>query len=306
MIFYYFYCIILKERSDFVIESSIIGFVIGELLSIETLGKSREELLKKPVVNIQGDAHIYNELLLEETIKSIIEKNDIDFYDIANKYYNIINSGLIEEKYIDASTKISINNYKKDNTLRGVDDNINNALIRILPLSIYLHYNKIRQEEIINYVKNMSMITNSSNKSYIGSYILLNYLMNLLNGKDKLASLSMIKYLDYSMFDEKELKKFDRILSNNINDLTIKEIKSTNDIIDTLETSIWVILKADNFKDSLVASSNLGNDSRVISSLVGFMAGILYQDDIPVTFINKISNIEELKQISKDFENIFN
>ncbi len=100
-----------------------------------------------------------------------------------------------------------------------------------------------------NLVKDVSSLTHRHEVSILGCYIYINYVLFLLNGKDKFSAYNMVKLIDYSMFSNESLDLYSRILKDDINKLNINDIKSSGYVIDTLEASLWwVLLKFKNYK----------------------------------------------------------
>ena len=67
---------------------------------------------------------------------------------------------------------------------------------------------------------------------------------------------------------------FDRLCK--INELEEDKIKSSGYVVDTLEASLWVLAKYDNFKDTVLAAVNLGDDTDTTGAVAGGLAGIVY------------------------------
>jgi len=284
---------------------SLIGFAIGDLLGIDSYNKTREELLENPIVHLHQNKYLYNEYLNEEMIKSIIIKKEINELDIANRFYNLFNSNLIDNKYIELDTKLSIYKTKENNKLNGLNNTSNNALIRMIPLSLYCHVKRYRQDKVYDLVKRVSSITNSSEDSFIACFILVNFIMNILNGKDKLASLSMVKCQDYSFFNQDKLSKFDRILNSDLTSLSINDIKTSNDVVESLEACLWVFLKSDKYRDAVVGAINLGGNTCLYGSIVSSISAMFYKRvNIPEKYIKEVPNLDELKYLSNKFEDV--
>ena len=65
--------------------------------------------------------------------------------------------------------------------------------------------------------------------------------------------------------------------------------------MDSLEASLWCLLKYDNYKETVLAAVNLGNDTDTIASISGGLAGILYGfDSIPSEWINDLQKKDEI------------
>lgn len=189
----------------------------------------------------------------------------------------------------------------------GINENGNGSLMRVLPIALYCYYKNLKEPEIINIVKNVSSITHAHERSILGCYIYVRYIMFLLYGKDKLAAYSMIKCLDYSMFSKEELDVYSRILKEDIYKNELKDIKSSGYVVDTLETVFWIILNCNSYNESIIGAINLGGDTDTIGAIVGSIAGIIYgYNSISGKWLSKLKNKEYLDMIIEKFEDTFN
>ena len=50
-------------------------------------------------------------------------------------------------------------------------------------------------------------------------------------------------------------------------------------VVDTLECALWILLNANSYKETIIATTNIGNDTDTIGVIVGSMAGIIYDYD---------------------------
>ena len=92
-------------------------------------------------------------------------------------------------------------------------------------------------------------------------------------------------------------------LKDDISKLTVNDIKSSGYVIDTLEASLWVLLKSKNYKESIIGAINLGNDTDTIGAITGSMSGIVYgYDEIPEKWLNKLAKRDYLEKLCNDFE----
>lgn len=73
--------------------------------------------------------------------------------------------------------------------------------------------------------------------------------------------------------------KYERILKNDIVSYTIDNILSMGYVVDTLECALWILLNANSYKETIIATTNIGNDTDTIGVIVGSMAGIIYDYD---------------------------
>ena len=307
-----------------VIKDGFIGFVVGDAMGVPAKFMGREKLLEKPVTSMVGHGTYdvpegvwsSNTSMTLATIDSIVRCHKIDYNDMANRFcqwagkaeYTAI--GAVFD--IDKTTKKALVRYLKtqDDAVKcgesDMDANGSGSLMRMLPIALYCHFNKLQDYEVFNVVKNASSITHANEISVLGCYIYVNYLLFILNGKDKFASYNMIKCLDYSLyFDEDIIAYYNRLLKTNISNLRIDDLKSTEYVVYTLEAVMWVILKTKSYSEAIVGSINLGGNTDTIGALTGSIAGILYGfEEVPSKWIYKLKKLDYLEEMVQKFDDL--
>ena len=143
----------------------------------------------------------------------------------------------------------------------GERDNGNGSLMRILPLAFV----DCTDEEI----REVSAITHGHEISMQACVIYVQVARRLLAGETIREIIPTLKYG----------KPFDRLCV--IDRFEERDIKSTGFVVHTLEASLWVLAKYDNFKDTVLAAVNLGDDTDTTGAVAGGLAGIVYglEDD---------------------------
>jgi len=98
---------------------------------------------------------------------------------------------------------------------------------------------------------------------------------------------------------------FERILSEEFENLPINEIHSSGYVIHTLEASIWCLIRNVDFEETVLAAVNLGDDSDTTGAVAGGLAGLLYgYDSIPRDWINDLTKINYLEGLSDTHDDI--
>lgn len=302
------------------IKDGIIGHAIGDAMGVPFEFRDRQELFKNPVTDMIGygtysvPAGTWSDDTSMEiaTIDSFIEKGSFKCENIMEKFSEWLNYG----KYtpngkafgVGRTCVQAIRRYEQgfnplECGLSNLESNGNGSLMRILPVAYYCYYKKLNYQEIYNLVKDISSLTHGHEISILGCYIYVNYVVELLDTGNKFLAYSKAKNIDYSMFSQEALKMYSRILQSDISELEINDIKSSGYIVDTLEASLWSLLKTENYKDAVITAVNLGNDTDTIGAIVGSMAGILYRyNDIPSEWLNKLAKRDYLEKLCDDFE----
>lgn len=304
------------------IRDGVIGHAIGDAMGVPLEFCIREKLLEHPVMTMKGyGSHPVPEGTWSDdtsmeiaTIDSIINKKEIDYKDIMMNFYY----WLKDNKYTPAGEVFdagrtciqSIINFSKGYELskcgqKDINSNGNGSLMRILPVAYYCYYKKSKEDEIYEIVKQISSLTHAHEISVLGCYIYINYVILLLNGKDKFSAYNMVKFIDYSKFSNDSLNVYSRILKDDIKRFNITEIKSSGYVVDTLEASMWTLLNAKDYKEAIIGAINLGQDTDTIGAITGSMAGIIYgYDSIPEEWLNKLVKREYLEDLCDKFENV--
>lgn len=302
------------------VKDGIIGHAIGDAMGVPIEFNSREKLLKNPVTKMIGYGS-YNvpegswsddTSMTIATMDSIIKKKEIDYNDIMMNF----SEWLKNAKYtphddvfdVGKTCMQAIMNFTDgtDAIKCGLEDimsNGNGSLMRMLPIAYYCYYKKLKEEEIYNIVKASSSLTHAHEISILACYIYVNYVIRLLEGKDKFASYNLIKLVDFSYFSSESLEVYQRILKADIKKLTIDEVKSSGYVVDTLEASMWVLLNAKDYKEAIIGAINLGEDTDTIGAITGSMAGIVYgYEEIPEQWLNKLVKKDYLEELCEEFE----
>ena len=309
-----------------IIKDSVYGFVIGDAMGVPVEFQPRNKLVNNPVTTMIGYGS-YTEpegtwsddtSMTLATMDSIIKENgSINYNDIANRFCNWINHAdyTATDNVFDIgiTTKYALMKYWSCHTEAtkcggtNIGDNGNGSLMRMLPIALYCYYKKLDDNKILEIVKNTSSITHAHERSILGCYIYVKYILYLIEFKDKYIAYDMIKKEDYSMFSENEVNEYRRILKENVNNYHIDDIKSTGYVVYSLETALWVILNTNSFNEVIIKAINLGEDTDTIGAITGSMAGILYgYDKINNSWLEKLKNKEYISDLIEKFEIILN
>lgn len=299
----------------------LIGFIVGDAMGVPTEFCNREKLLENPITKMigYGSHNVPAGSWSDDTsmtlclIDSINNKKDIDYIDIMDNFIDWAELGKYtpEGKVFDIGRTClrAIMNYQRgkepiESGLKDLNSNGNGSLMRILPLVYYIYYKNITDEkEIINLVNNISSLTHAHEVSRLGCYIYTRYVLYLLNGYDKYESYNKIKKLDLKDYSKESIEVYKRILKEDISKNSLDDISSSGYVVDTLEAALWVLLNTDNYKDAIIVSINLGNDTDTIGAICGSMAGIIYGlYNIPEKWVNTLIKKEYIYELLNNFE----
>ena len=313
-----------KEKTN--IRDSIIGFAIGDALGVPAEFKSRRELKMYPIkdmipdqtYNIPAGTWSDDTSMTLATLDSIILKKEIDVNNIADRFLEWFRNSKYtatgEVFDIGRSTLQSLARYESKltdaNNCGGTSEieNGNGSLMRMLPVAYYIYYrNIVEDKKIYELVKNVSSITHAHEISILGCYIYVRYVIELLNGKDRVYAYNNIQNLNYSMFNESVINKYERILKDNIKNLDEESILSTGYVVRTLEATLWLFLNANDYNESILKAVNLGDDADTVAACTGGLLGIYYgSENIKDSWKQTLKKSDYIVDKCNEFEKIFN
>lgn len=300
------------------IVNSILGFAIGDAMGVPIEFKKREELLDKPVLNMQGygtydvpsGTWSDDTSMMLATIDSLVSLHKIDYDDMMKRFCDWINNakytatGVVFDMGI--TTKESILKYymNKIEPVKcggaSINNNGNGSLMRMLPIALYTYFEDIVDDRLLDIIKNASSLTHAHEYSVMGCYIYVKYVHFLLSGYNKFKAYEKVKDLNYYKFSENARRAYKRFLTTDIYKLDLDYIKSSSYVVDTLEAVIWTFLNTNSFIESIIGAINLGDDTDTIGALVGALSGMIY--GIDENLLNNIQNKDYLIKLANKFD----
>lgn len=189
--------------------------------------------------------------------------------------------------------------------MRGINENGNGSLMRILPFVYYLKFSDLSEEEKTTLINQASSLTHAHEISQLGCKIYSDYLTLLLDGVDKVKALESLKNIDYNKYYTSEsINIYKRILKEDLKRLSIDQIKSTGYIVDSLEASLWCTVNNDTYENAVITAVNLGNDTDTIGAITGSLNGVIYgENNIPERWKNKLKKKDYIEELSDQFIN---
>ena len=287
-------------------KGSYYGFLVGDAMGVPVEFCDRKTLLNNPVTDMLGHGSYDvpegswsdDSSMMLATMDSIISKNKIDYKDLADKFLEWISYSKYSssQNVFGVGTTIikAIERYKDGMSpleagLEGINYNGKGSIMRMIPIAFYAKLKNLKESEIIDLAFDASSITHRHEISCLGCYILIRYVMFLLEGYDKFVSYIKIKELDYSAFKEESLNEYYRLLKADFINYPLSEIRSSGYVVHVLEAVIWCINNTDSFEEAVIGAINLGDATDTIGALTGALAGIIYgYESIPKKWIHKL------------------
>ena len=299
---------------------AIIGHAVGDAMGFPTEFSRRDELLKNPVLEMIDSPDVgqpagswSDDTAMEiATIDSFIHKKCFDYKDIMDRWVEWIN----ESEYSSTGVTFDIGRTCLKAIKRycngsaplqcgstSINENGNGSLMRILPVALYAYMRNLDDISIQRLTDEMSSLTHAHEVSRLGCYIYVQFVICLLKEYEKEDAYRYVQDLDYSSYNVNSINLYTRILDGQIEGQILDDIKSTGYIVDTLECVLWIFMNARNYKEAIIASTNIGGDTDTIGAIVGSMAGIYYGiDSIPSKWLDKLQRKEYLVELTSKFE----
>ncbi len=166
---------------------------------------------------------------------------------------------------------------------KGINDfnaNGNGSLMRIIPLAFVENITDQQIEQV-------SAITHAHSIACEACKIYIHIALDLKNGKSISEAIHANIPKAYSIFANLQ----------NLEDYSVDDIKSTGYVVDTLEASLWCLLKTSSFRDALETAVNLGDDTDTIGAVTGGLAGIFYGiENMPETWLAALRKPEMIEK----------
>ena len=300
------------------IKSALFGVAIGDALGLPVEFKSRKTIRQNPIIDMTGYG-TYNlpagtfsddssltfclaEALTQEFDLVTIGRNFTKWYH--ENYWTprgtVFDIGIATQEAIDNLAKGG-----QPDLSRSFDvfSNGNGSLMRILPLMFYTIDKPISERYQIT--KQVSSITHGHIRSVIACFYYLEFARQIILGIDKFDIYENLKteisnHLDSLTISNSETSLFNKLLNDNIYNLTEDEIYSSGYVIHTLEASIWCLLTTENYKEAVLKAVNLGGDTDTTGAVTGGLAGLLYGlDTIPEKWVEQIARYDDIENLAK-------
>ncbi|GAD17444.1 ADP-ribosylglycohydrolase family protein [Lentilactobacillus otakiensis] len=182
-------------------------------------------------------------------------------------------------------------------------DNNNTALKRLMPLAFYLltknqHY--VFNEATVKLIHDYTATTNRTPKTFIGSGILTNVIIRLIQNPNKYAMLRAVKEaLDYYRSQDEyaaQVPFFEQLEEAHFLRQSSTKLRPSSDVIATLNAVFWCLMNSEQYNVAVSKAVNLGSDADTIGSITSMLASLLFA---PVTFpeswLSKLQGRNQIK-----------
>ncbi len=229
--------------------------------------------------------------------QSLLVTHDLDVYDLAERFKRWVESGENSSTgiCIGIEQKLStfVGNYERtggfdpsslNQKVRG-----NSVLARVCPVAC-IHWDDLDMATKI--ARQQSYLTHSSEIVAAASEYLVLILSHLIAGRNWDFIRNMPIKDDWP-------SEIVMMAKGQLRHKTIDHLKSTKNIYDILEASIWSIENSSSFEEAVIKAINLGGNSDTVGAVTGQLAGAMYGlESIPIRWFDKLLKIEKLTDVA--------
>ena len=177
----------------------------------------------------------------------------------------------------------------------------NFVLLWILPLA-YVTFGLSLQKRV-KVVREVISFIDGNPLSIIGAVMYNEVAVSLLEGKPVKDAVVTAQETITGLYGKRdEFAAFSPVFSGRIISLTESDLRASSNLIDTLIAAIWMLLHGKNYRETLLAAVNLGEDTDSIGAVTGGLAGLAFgYDDIPADWIGKIARKADIEDLTLRF-----
>lgn len=303
----------------------LLGTAIGDALGLPVQFLEREVVAKNPITTMEGldQFNIPAGTWSDNTSLSfcLAESlcNGYDLNDIINKF----TKWMYEDYWTPANETFDINyiNYFAIVNLRnngsphvaGIDNkrgNRDGSLMRILPLVPYIL--NMEEEGRFRIIGEVSSLTHRHPRSILACISLCEFAIQYMNLQSveeayQVMQQTILQLLKKEMFIEEDIpfKRLVGLSCEEFKAIELKDIHSTEYVIDTLEASLWCIFNTTSYKDAVLKAVNLGDDANTVGAITGGLAGIIYgYDTIPSEWLEVLAKKDDIIELADKLDSI--
>ena len=300
------------------IKSILFGVAVGDALGVPVEFSSRDRMEKNPLSEMIGYGTYKqpkgtwsDDSTMTFCLAETLLDDEFTLRKLANRFINWVDWGywtphgeLFDIGNTTHSAIERLRTIEKPELAGGnhETENGNGSLMRILPL--ILETGKISISKSYDIIKSVSSLTHRHERSIISCFYYLTFARHLIQGHSKESTYEMTNKIVHSELKEREveeteLKHFERILNDSIVTLKYNQIRGSGYVIHSLESSIWCLLKTENYKEAVLQAVNLGEDTDTTAAITGGLAGLRYGfNSIPEEWVNQIVKKDEIEKLA--------
>lgn len=309
------------------VKSLIFGHAIGDALGVPVEFNSRESLTKNPVTDMRGfgthevpaGAWSDDTSMTLCLLESLDRMGIIDYDDIMKNFVRWTDeaaftpTGVMFDigrttmqaivKYIHATEAILCGGCSPY-------DNGNGSLMRIAPMALYL-YNKSGvklTDSDLETIHKVSALTHGHVRSQMACGIYVFIAVHMLDGQQLTDAVRLGLQAAYTFYAQQavfteEIETYKRLWDlNSFYSLPENAINSSGYVVDTLEAALWCLLNTNTYRDCVLKTVNLGEDTDTVAAVAGGLAGLAYgYNNIPSSWLKQLLRADYIDELCRKF-----
>lgn len=291
----------LKDR----LLGSFLGLAVGDAVGTTVEFRTRDtfepvtDMVGKGLFNLPAGYFTDDTSMALCLAESLIEYPLLDKSDLLSRfsrwYRNGENSPTGRCFDIGTTTRKAITNFEKTGETTNNTyflDAGNGSIMRLAP-AVIKYYNDEAMASLTAVAQ--STTTHGSTECLHSCELLTKIIIRAYNtiNKDEVFNIEVKDYWE---------DKVKNIL--NTLDVTRDEVSSSGYVIDTLHAALWSFKNTDNFRDSILLATNLGDDSDTVAAVTGQIAGAFYGvNGIPSDWLDKLYETERFVELTEKLIN---
>ncbi|CAI8744692.1 MULTISPECIES: ADP-ribosylglycohydrolase family protein [Kosakonia] len=166
----------------------------------------------------------------------------------------------------------------------------NGSLMRLAPVVLWFFPH---EAQVLEYAEASSRTTHAAPEALASCRLFAQQLMNALQGKNKLETLTDIAQLP-------EQENLRHIAEGRYLQKTRAEIFGTGYCVQSLEAALWCFAKGNDFEETILLATNLGDDADTTAAIAGQLAGAFYGvNGIPQAWRDKLWQYEDIDTLAR-------
>lgn len=308
------------------VTGGILGFVVGDALGVPVEFERREALQQHPVAGMRGYGS-YDQpagTWSDDSSMTLCALQSLtyglDYNDMMERFLRWANDAYLtpwgEVFDMGKTTREALLRYARGTAPLDCGavsewENGNGALMRILPLALYLYrlYGPapLDWDKALPMIHNASRLTHAHPISLISCGIYCCVACHLLTGAalpDAISAGIACSKTYYSQHPDygRWLDRFSRVDAGVLMSLGEDDIQSDGYVLHTLEAALWCLLHTGSYRDCVLTAVNLGADTDTVAAIAGGLAGISYgEESIPQAWLDVIPKLETIRALCRAF-----
>lgn len=185
---------------------------------------------------------------------------------------------------------------------KGVRDNGNGALMRLLPFSLYCAFRGLDFERAVPIINDASGITHAHAISRMCCMIFTAFLGEMLRGGTIREAWDAARARDYACYGPEAAEACAALLSDAFPSSDGEQIGESGYVVDTLMAAAHSLLCTSCYEDAVLRAINLGYDTDTSAAVTGALAGAYYgMEGIPERWLAKLRRRELLEETAIRF-----